>query len=86
MRQLSGLPNRNYSLRFNRTAEALERALMLLGCEVYDDGTGMAYCVARGDLRIGGPSSCQEDAMCGAARWLEQETARRRVAKRKPQQ
>ncbi len=74
-RQLSGLPNRNYSLRFNNTADALERALRLLGCWTYDDGTGMAFIVEKDNCRIGGPSSCQENAMYSAVQWLEMTAA-----------
>lgn len=71
MRQLSGSPHRQYSLRFNTAAEGLEKALELLGCQVYDDGTGMAYIVAKNNQRIGGPASCQEMAMWDAVRHLE---------------
>lgn len=59
--------------RASTAAEGLERALHLLGCETYDDGTGMAYVVAKNDRRIGGPASCQEVAMYGAVKELERQ-------------
>jgi hypothetical protein len=75
MRQLSGAPNRSYSRRFDFTADALERALRLLGAETYNDGTGMAFVVVKNGRQIGGPSSCQEDAMRAAVRHIEREGA-----------
>ena len=74
-RQVSGLPNRQYKLRFELAAESLERALRLLGCDTDIDGTGMAYIVAKGNRRIGGPASCQEAAMWEAVRGLERRQA-----------
>ena len=70
-RQLSGLQAKHYVLRFELAADGLERALRLLGCQICPDGTGMAYVVAKDELLIGGPASCQEQAMWSATKELE---------------
>ncbi len=73
--QLSGLQQSGYKLRFLQAARHLEHALELLGCEVCEDGTGMAYIVAKDGLRIGGPASKMEQAMADAVRSLLREKA-----------